>query len=61
VVQAGFLARGAFDQDELERGLGEGEVGVAVAEFGGFGVEELAVEGHGRVQVRDPEGELYAG
>ena len=51
----------ALDEDELERGLGDGEVGVAVAEFGGLGAEELAVEGDGRVEVGDAEGELYAG
>ncbi|GEC10458.1 hypothetical protein SSP24_81130 [Streptomyces spinoverrucosus] len=61
VVHAGRLARGAFDQDELERGIGDGEVGLAVAEFGGPGAEQLAVEGHGRVEIWDTEGQLYAG
>jgi hypothetical protein len=44
VVHPCGLALGAFDQDELQRGFGDGEVGVSVAEFGGFGAEQLAIE-----------------
>src|SRR5690606_21049595 len=36
MVQAGVLAGLALDEDELERGLGDGEVGVAGAALGGF-------------------------
>jgi hypothetical protein len=34
VVEAGLLVGIALDQDELERGLGDGEVGVALAPLG---------------------------
>jgi hypothetical protein len=40
----GRLAGGALDEDELQRGLGDGEVGVAGAALGGFGAEQLGVE-----------------
>jgi hypothetical protein len=49
VVHPRCLTRRAFDQDELERGFSDGEVGVAVAEFGGLGAEQFAVEGDGRL------------
>jgi hypothetical protein len=45
VVHPGGLAGLAFNEDELERGLGDGEVGVAGAALGGLGAEELGVEG----------------
>src|ERR1700754_399807 len=38
-------------QHELERGFGDGEVGVAGFDLGGFGVEELGVEGDCLVQI----------
>jgi hypothetical protein len=58
VVQAGVLTGLALDQDQLERGLGNGEVGVAGAELGGSDPEQRGVEGNRRLQVRDPEVEL---
>ncbi len=45
VVHACVLAGRSFDEDELERWLGDREVGVAVAEFGRLGAEQLAIEG----------------
>lgn len=41
VVHARCLACGASDKDELERGLDDSEVDVAVAEFGGLGAEDF--------------------
>lgn len=41
-------------------GLGDGEVGVAVAESGGLGAEQLGAEGDRGVEIRDSEGELHA-
>ena len=48
----------AFDEDELERRLGDGEVGVAGTHLGGLGVEELGVELDGLLEVGDVEGQL---
>jgi hypothetical protein len=53
VVQAGLLAGGALDQDELERRGGDGEVRVALAALGRFGAEQLGVEDDRRLQVGD--------
>jgi DNA-binding transcriptional ArsR family regulator len=47
VVHPGGVARRAFEQDELERRLGDGEVGVAGTALGGLGAEQLRVEGEG--------------
>jgi drug/metabolite transporter (DMT)-like permease len=60
VVEAAALA-GVLQQDELEGRLGDGEVGVAGAELGRLGAEQLAVEGDGLGEVLDVEGELDAG
>ena len=60
VVDAATLA-GVLNEDELEGRLGDGEVGVAGAELGRLGAEQLAVEGDGLVEVLDVEGELDAG
>ena len=60
VVQGAALA-GVLNEDELEGRLGDGEVGVAGAELGRLGTEQLAVEGDGLVEVLDVEGELDAG
>jgi hypothetical protein len=54
VVHAGGYAGLAFDQDELQRWLGDGEVGVAGTPLGGFGAEQLGVEGDRAFQVGDP-------
>jgi len=50
-----------LDQDQLERRLGDGEVGIAGLALGRFGTEELRVEVHSGVNIRDVESELYAG
>jgi hypothetical protein len=50
-----------FDQDELERRPGDGEVGVAAAALGGLRAEELGVEGDGAFQVGDAEREMDSG
>ena len=52
---------GVLEQDELERRLGDGKVGVAGASFGRFGAEKLGVEGVRFVDVVDVEGELDSG
>ena len=57
VVEGAALA-GVLDEHQLERRLGDGEVGVAVADLGGLGAEQLGVEGDGAVEVVDVEGEL---
>jgi hypothetical protein len=61
VVHPGGLAGGALDQDELERRLGDREVGVAGAALGGLGAEQLGVERDGAFQVGDAERELDTG
>ena len=48
-------------QHELQRRLGEGEVGVAGAALGGLGAEEPGVERDGLVHVVDVESELESG
>jgi hypothetical protein len=60
VQRAGRLG-GVLDQDQLERRLGDGEVGVAGPDFGRFGGEQLGVEGDCFVKVGDVEGELDTG
>src|SRR5262249_11088639 len=57
VVEAPALA-GVFQQHQLERRLGDGEVGVAGPDLGRLGAEQLAVEGDGLADVVDVEGEL---
>jgi hypothetical protein len=52
---------GVFDEDKLQRGIGDGEVGVARADLGRLCSEELRVEGDGLVEVGDIEGKLYSG
>ena len=59
VVERAALA-GVLDQHQLERRLGDREVGVAGAALGRLGVEEAAVEVDGGVDVVDVEGELDA-
>jgi hypothetical protein len=49
---------GVLDQDELQRRLHDGEVGIARLHLGRFGTEQLAVEGDRLLQVVDVEGEL---
>ena len=51
----------ALDEDELERGLGDGEVGVAGTDLGRLGGEQLGVEADGLVEVGDVQGELHTG
>src|ERR671910_2038887 len=51
----------ALDEHELERRLGDGEVGVAGATLGRLGGEQLRVEADRRVDVGNVEGELHAG
>jgi hypothetical protein len=58
VVQAAALA-GVLQQHELERRLGDGEVGIPGPHLGGLGAEQLAVERDGLTQVIDVEGELH--
>jgi len=59
VVEGAALA-GVLHEHELERGLGDGEVGVAGAALGGLGAEELGVERDRFVDVVDVECELDA-
>jgi hypothetical protein len=49
---------GVLDQDQLQGWLGDGEVGVAGSDLGGFGGEQLGVEVDGGVEVGDVEGQL---
>jgi len=49
---------GNLDEDELERRLGDGEVGVPGLDFGGLGVEQLGVEGDCGIEVIDVECKL---
>ena len=49
-----------LDEHELQRRLGDREVGVAGPALGGFGREELRVELDRGVEVGHVEGELYA-
>jgi hypothetical protein len=61
VVEPRRLRVLAFEQDELERGLGVGEVRVAGAALGRFGAEQLAVERNRGFQVGDAQRELDTG
>jgi DNA-binding transcriptional ArsR family regulator len=45
---------GGLEQDQLQRRVGDGEVGVAGAALGRLGLEQLAVEGDRGVQVAQP-------
>jgi uncharacterized membrane protein YeaQ/YmgE (transglycosylase-associated protein family) len=58
VVHAGRLARLAFEQDEFQGRLGDGEVGVAGAALGRLDAEQLGVEEDRVLQVSDPQSEL---
>ena len=51
----------AGEQDQLERRIGDGEVGVPVADLGRLGPEQLGVELDRGVEVGDVEGELDTG
>jgi hypothetical protein len=52
---------GVLDKDQLERRLGDREVGVALFQLGRLGVEQLRVERDPLGQVVDVEGELDTG
>ena len=54
-------ALGPLEEDQLQRRLGDGEVGVAGLALGGLGGEQLRVEVDGLVEVADVEGELESG
>src|SRR5207248_2848695 len=54
------LPRLALQQHELERGVGDGEVGVAGPELGRLRAEQLRVEVDRAFEVPDPQGELYS-
>jgi hypothetical protein len=60
-VVEGAAVAGVLDEDQLERWLDDGEVGVARLALGGLGVEEATVEGDGLLEVVDVEGELDTG
>jgi hypothetical protein len=51
---------GVVEEDQLERGVGDGEVGVAGPLLGRLDTEEVGVEAGGGVDVGDVEGELDA-
>ena len=55
------LERRVLDQDQLERRVGDGEVGVAGPDLGRLGVEQFRVEVDGLVEVGDIEGKLDTG
>jgi len=57
----GPAVAGVFNQDQLERWLGDGEVGVALLELGRLGFEQLRVERDPFRQVVDVESELDTG
>ena len=52
---------GFSQQHQLQRWLGDGEVGVALLHLGRRGVEQFGVEGDRLVEVIDVESELNAG
>jgi hypothetical protein len=52
---------GVLDEDELERRLGDGEIGIVGAAFRRLGPEQLGVELHSGINVGDVEGELDSG
>ena len=52
---------GVLKQHQLQRWLGDGEVGVALLHLGRFGVEQLGVEHDRLVEIVDVQGELNAG
>ena len=60
-VVEGAGLRGVGEEHQLERRVGDREVGVARAPLGGLGAEEGGVERHRLVEVVDVEGELEAG
>jgi DNA-binding transcriptional ArsR family regulator len=59
VVEAAALA-GVFQQHQLERRVGDREIGVAGPELGRAGAEQLGAELDGLADVVDVEGELHA-
>src|SRR5580693_6038604 len=60
VVEAAALAR-VFQQDQLQRRLGDGEVGVPGPALGGLGTEQRGVERDRLVDVVDVQRELHTG
>jgi hypothetical protein len=60
VVEGPALAL-PFEEDELERGFGDGEVGVAGTTLGRLDTEELGVELHRSIEVGHVESELDTG
>jgi ArsR family transcriptional regulator len=61
VIHPGLLAGRPLEKDELERGLGDGEVGVAGPSLGRLDVEQLRVELDRLFEIGDAQGELDAG
>src|ERR1700678_4140747 len=61
VLDAMSPALGLLNQDQLQRRVGDGEVGVSGLTLGRFGPEQLGVELDRRVDVGDIEGELDSG
>jgi hypothetical protein len=59
-IRVGSPAR-TLEQDQLQRRLGDGEVRVAGPALRRRRVEQAGVEGDGRVEVGDAEGELDSG
>jgi hypothetical protein len=59
-VVDGAAAVGVLEEHQLERGVGDGEVGVAGPDLGGLGGEQAGVEVDGLVEVADIESELQA-
>ena len=57
----GAALAGVLQQHQLQRRLGDGEVGVALLDLGGLGVEQLGVERDRLVEIVDVEGELDTG
>src|SRR5215472_6639 len=57
VIEAATLTW-VLQQNELQRWVGDREVGVAGPDLGWLGAEQLAVEGDGLADVVDVEGEL---
>jgi hypothetical protein len=60
VVEAAAMTR-LFQQHQLQRRVGDGEVGIPRAALGRVGAEQRGVEGDGLVHVGDVERELKTG
>src|SRR5271166_664667 len=54
----GAALTGVFQQDQLQRWIGDREVGVTRLAFGRFGLKQLGVEADCGVEIVDVEGEL---